>query len=1122
MPHPHVVHLDGSYSLRVVQPRAAQVLRLAALALALLPGPGSAATIGVTTSSDEHGTNSSSCSLREAITAANTDAAFGGCTAGSGADVIQLPAATYQLTLANAAGLNEDENATGDLDINTSLTIQGAGAATTFIQAGSDPTNGIDKVLGVNPYCLDAVNVTIQGVTIRYGRNTQTFGAADFGFTGGGLDHCGGADASTFTISDSVVADNTAENGYGGGLNIDNINGYTGTISLIRTTFRNNRTLTTSHDGNGGAVNVWGYRPNVYITECVFVGNTTAGPYSPGGAIAFRTVHGGSLHVQGSTVDGNEASASGGGGIAISPPTADTVIEIGPGTRITSNSSVAGGGVYVDGYPTDEPILLSGVTITGNSDLGTAPDGGGGLWIGRAHVTLEHSRIANNVIAATSGGTGLYKSDAPGTVTGIDDWWGCSAGPAAAPCDTAVIAAASSGSLVTSPFLRVTTTATPDTIAIGESSSVVASFATNSSGQDVSGDLAALVGAPISWQAEGGTLSGQQPAIQADGTATAVYTATSAGANRIAARVDGDGATSGSNVATVTVIASADLSLTLTDSPDPVAAGAVLTYSMTVRNDGPSAAASVSVSDALPAGTTFQSLSTPAGWTATTPAVGSSGTVTLSHASLPAGGAAVFTLAVRADAGIADGTALTNTAMVSSAAADPNPSNDTASATTAVQARADLAITIADAPDPVTAGELLTYTLGVSSAGPSTARNVVITVPVPGGATFTSASVVSGSGWSISAPAVGQAGDVIFTRSAVAPGETASFTVAVTAVSGTSGGTSLSAEVTVAADTADPVPASNSASATTTVSTRADLAVSLADSPDPVTAGESATYTVSLSNAGPNAAQGVAVAASVPSGTTFASATVTAGAGWSVSTPAVGEAGTVTFTKSAVASGETASFTIVVAVASGTGDGTSISAGVTAAADTPDPAAANNAASAATSVLARADLAIALSDAPDPVAAGQRLTWNVDVVNDGPSDARDVVVSLPMPDGTSFASAEVAAGAGWSLAAPEVGQSGLVTFSRPALASAETASFAVVVTVSEGLAGSTLTAQATVGATSTDDDPTDDAASTATSVVEQGGSSSGCGCGAGGGGGEAGLLALLLLALWPVRRRRAV
>ena len=70
----------------------------------------------------------SDCSLREAITAAN---------AAAGADSITVLAGTYTLTIANAGGVNEDNNATGDLDINGDLIINGAAAGTTIIQAGT-------------------------------------------------------------------------------------------------------------------------------------------------------------------------------------------------------------------------------------------------------------------------------------------------------------------------------------------------------------------------------------------------------------------------------------------------------------------------------------------------------------------------------------------------------------------------------------------------------------------------------------------------------------------------------------------------------------------------------------------------------------------------------------------------------------------------------------------------------------------------------------------------------------------------------------------------------------------------------------------------------------------------
>src|SRR5437870_3850242 len=89
------------------------------------------ATITVNTTEDEL-TVDGNCSLREAIQAANTDSAVDACPAGSGADTITLPVGTYTLTI---PGANEDANQTGDLDNARDLTINGAGAAATIIQA---------------------------------------------------------------------------------------------------------------------------------------------------------------------------------------------------------------------------------------------------------------------------------------------------------------------------------------------------------------------------------------------------------------------------------------------------------------------------------------------------------------------------------------------------------------------------------------------------------------------------------------------------------------------------------------------------------------------------------------------------------------------------------------------------------------------------------------------------------------------------------------------------------------------------------------------------------------------------------------------------------------------------
>src|SRR5204862_4951553 len=107
---------------------------------------------------------------------------------------------------------------------------------------------------------------------------------------------------------------------------------------------------------------------------------------------------------------------------------------------------------------------------------------------------------------------------------------------------------------------------------------------------------------------------------------------------------------------------------------------------------------------------------TPAGWTCTTPAAGSTGTVSCTTATLASGATATFTLVVQVSPAAPDGSTIANTATVSSITFDPNLANNTATATTAVRAEADLAITRTDAADTARTGGTHTLTVAVISA----------------------------------------------------------------------------------------------------------------------------------------------------------------------------------------------------------------------------------------------------------------------------------------------------------------------------------------------------------------------------------------------------------------------
>jgi len=135
--------------------------------------------------------------------------------------------------------------------------------------------------------------------------------------------------------------------------------------------------------------------------------------------------------------------------------------------------------------------------------------------------------------------------------------------------------------------------------------------------------------------------------------------------------------------------ASADLAVTLTDSPDPVTAGANLTYTISVANNGPDGATGVTLTDDLPAEVTLVSASSSQG------SCSGTATVTCSLGSLASAASATVTIVVTANAA---GT-ITNTASASANEADPDAPNNTASASTTVAASlSDLIVSVLGAP----------------------------------------------------------------------------------------------------------------------------------------------------------------------------------------------------------------------------------------------------------------------------------------------------------------------------------------------------------------------------------------------------------------------------------------
>ena len=438
---------------------------------------------------------------------------------------------------------------------------------------------------------------------------------------------------------------------------------------------------------------------------------------------------------------------------------------------------------------------------------------------------------------------------------------------------------------------------------------------------------------------------------------------------------------------------SADVSVSKVDLTDPVAPGGGVLYQVVVANRGPSDAQAVRVTDTLDAKVSFSSASPGCAHDGSP----TDGKVICTLTTLPAGQSHVFLISVNASQSALPGGLLTNTVVVGSATPDGNTTNNTAIVTTTVQGvgtQADVAIAKRTSATSVLAGELITYTLTITNAGPSVATNVQVLELAPSGATVVAITVdnpdFAGENCALSGSCY--LGSVYTTTVAL-------ITVTLRVNPGFMGASLVNA-AQVSADQQDPNTSNNFSSTTTPVNPSADLAIAKADGPDPALAGEVILYQVRITNTGPSDAHNVVVTDAVPANTTFVGA----------SDFCTQAGGVITCAFGTLSAGANAAAFIQVRVAAGIADPTMIANTAWVSSTTPDPNAGNNDALANTttrqSALSPTDLIIAKADGPDPVVAGQNLTYTLVVTNVGPAVASNVQVMDALPSGVVVLSSQ--------------------------------------------------------------------------------------------------------------------
>jgi uncharacterized repeat protein (TIGR01451 family) len=358
----------------------------------------------------------------------------------------------------------------------------------------------------------------------------------------------------------------------------------------------------------------------------------------------------------------------------------------------------------------------------------------------------------------------------------------------------------------------------------------------------------------------------------------------------------------------------------------------------------------------------------------------------------------------------------------------------------------DLSVSISDAPDPVAPGHDIAYTITLRNDGNAAATNVSLKDTLPPGTTMGTFS--SPGGWAITTPAGNGTGTVTATKSSLAAGAQAVFTLIVHVDPSTAAGTTISDHVS-ASTTGDTLARNNGATTTTTVQ-RAEVGVSLADGPDPVGPGRDLQYATLFVNHGKLAADNVTVATQVPPGTTFVSAN--APAGWTITAPPVGGSGQVTFKTASTPAQDGFWLVLDVHVDPSAAEGDIISNFVSASTSTPETDTTDNASSSQTLVSSKADIAVALGQPPATVDPGTDLTYKLNVANKAPGDANDVSLTANIPPGTSFASITQTFGAAMTCTPGATA----VTCTAPSLAQNQVAAFDLVLHVNPDAAGTKL------------------------------------------------------------------
>ena len=536
------------------------------------------------------------------------------------------------------------------------------------------------------------------------------------------------------------------------------------------------------------------------------------------------------------------------------------------------------------------------------------------------------------------------------------------------------------------------------------------------------------------------------------------------------------------NTASVNTLITPQADLFVAIASETAIVGRNLIYTLTVTNKGPSDAQNVVLTQTLPTGESYLSMSQSTGPTSSF-GIDANGDVVANIASMPVGSSASYDVeaAVAPNAPIGPAP---STLSVTSSTTDPKLSNNSVTDTKSpITPNADLNVSfVGTNGGQITPGQDYTFSFEVTNNGPSDAQNVSWSSAVPAGLSLVSVTQDSGPAFAVNLPASGTS-NITGTIATLASGQTATFDMVYQASPTLNHNVTSTVQVT--STTPDAYNVSHIASAYAVVfqpppppPTPADLAIRLTSTLSPAgpCAGSYITYTFDVTNIG-NATAGTAnVTYVIPNFAPFD--TITDSSGFPVLPGvAVGTTGPITFTLPAgLLPGRDAHVTMREDISPSTPNNSILAATATLSGLPATDNSSNNRATVNTTVQTLADLAVTQTG-PATVTVGSIANYQVTITNNGFSDSQNVRIAETLPQGIDAQVAGIVQNSGPAFT---LGASGGSIATLPAGASA---TFTVSVKVgSDVTPGTMLTAKAAAITLTADFNTSNNSAQTNTTV----------------------------------------